>query len=175
MQKSSLYGAIIVHGDKHLLPHYKYERLLLLNDWYHDDAITQVAGLLNPNFRWVGNPQSLLINGMGPSNCSIVEQSKDCDQKQAKPFVLLVKPSTTYRLRLVGASSLAYLNFGIEGHKLTVVEAETTLTRPMPVQFLDIGGGQSYSVLLKTKSVKELSKVHRNNGLFQFVSFFLNS
>lgn len=174
LQKSSLYGAIIVTGDKHLLPHYRYERLLLLNDWFHDDETTQLAGLLNPTFRWVGDPNSLLINGMGPFNCSPTDHYNDCDQNQSKPFILHVKPNTTYRLRLVGASSLAFLNFGIEGHSLTVVEAETTLTRPMSVKFLDVGPGQSYSVLLKTKTVRELSKVPMNNGLFQFVSYLFH-
>lgn len=168
LQKSSLYGALIVQGDKRHLPTYDYERVLLLNDWFHDSTTTQVAGLLNPSFRWVGDPDALLINGQGEFNCSTLgpmTSADVCDQSEAKPFVLHVKPSTTYRLRLIGASSLAFLNFGIDGHVMSVVEAETTLTRPMPVKFLDIGGGQSYSVLLRTKSVEQLAKLKNNNGM----------
>lgn len=171
LQKSSLYGAMIIHGDKHQLPSYDYERILLLNDWFHDSSTVQVAGLLNPSFRWVGDPDALLINGQGEFNCSTFT-ADECDQSIAKPFVLHVKPSTTYRLRLIGASSLAFLNFGIEGHVMSVVEAETTLTKPMKVKFLDIGGGQSYSVLLRTKSVEELSKLKNNNGMSDYSSIF---
>lgn len=171
LQKSSLYGAIVVEGDEPVLPKYDEERTLLFSDWYHASATEQVYGLHSVPFKWVGDAQSLLINGRGEFNCSeylCSEKSKPCNSshEEAGPFYLDVEPDTTYRLRLVGASSLAFLNFGIEHHPMSVVEAETTPLRPYRAHFLDVGSGQSYSVLVRTKSREELAAIPSNNGLF---------
>ena len=173
LQKSSLYGAIIVDGDQKEVGQYE-ERILLLNDWYHASQNVQLEGLTRPfeDFKWVGDPQSLLFNGQGQFNCN--ETKKDCDptHPDAGPNIIDVKPNTTYRLRIIGASSLAFLNFGIQDHLLRMVEAETSLLTPFNTRFLDIGSGQSFSALLRTKSVKQLKKMKNNNGMYLFPFLF---
>lgn len=173
LQKSSLYGAIIISGDEHRPTIGTHEeRTLLLNDWYHKSSSEQLEGLLRPveDFSWVGNPQSLLINGRGEYDCDSEDAIKKCDEDHPDanlgPFVLDVMPNTTYRLHLVGTSSLTFLTFGIESHVLDIVEVETTPVHPLSTRYVDLGSGQSCSVLLKTKTEEELANVPNNNGLF---------
>lgn len=172
LQKSSLYGAIIVHGDEGAL---KLDQdvenvVLLLNDWYHASAEEQLAGLsekLPRPFRWVGDAQSLLFHGKGQFNCSATTKKCDPNSPDAGPLVLNVMPGKKYRLRLVGSSSLSFLNFGIEGHSLKMIEAETTLLKQFETDYLDLGPGQSYSAILETYTEEELtSKFPDSNGNF---------
>lgn len=149
---------IIIEGDEDVVGEHE-DVTLLLNDWYHEASANQIAGLLRPvpDFKWVGDAQSLLFNGKGTFNCSETTKACDPDAPDSGPFILDVNYSTTYRLRLVGAASLAFLNFGIDEHKLELVEAETQLLQPFNTSFLDLGPGQSYSALLRTKSQGEVA------------------
>lgn len=165
LQKSSLYGAIIVDGDERIVGNYP-EFTLLLNDWYHASGDSQIAGLSAVPFRWVGDAQSLLINGRGDFNCSATNRTCDPDSPEKGPAVFDVKPDTTYRLRIIGASSLAFINLNIDGHELQLIETETTILKPFKTRFLDVGAGQSYSALLHTKTRAELAATEHNNGTF---------
>lgn len=164
LQKTSLYGLIVVEGDSHIAHCKAPDIELLLSDWYHASSATQITGLRQrlPNkFRWVGSPQSLTIQGR--AHCF----KPPCDPTFAGPLIIDVEPSSTYRLRIVGASSLAHMNFGIDMHKFRVIEAETTPTRPLAVRYLDIGSSNSYSALLTTFSRADLNKLAPgHNGLF---------
>lgn len=167
-QKSSLYGAIIVDGDESSLPEYDEDRVMLLNDWFHENSTEVAINLLKPrpNFK---QPtfNSLLVNGKGMFNCSSAPE-KDCEPShpEAGPFVLDVEPGKTYRLRIVGAATDSFINFGIEGHKMTVVEVETTLLKPYNTRYIEANAGQSYSVLFSTKTQSELNEMPQNNGIF---------
>lgn len=164
-----MYGAIIVQGDEKRVAKYKKDIVLLLNDWYHASGAEQIAGLLGVPFKWVGDAQSFLFNGRGDFNCTEADiKSTKCvpDTNEKGPLIIDVEPNTVYRLRIVGASSLAFLNFNIDGHRLRMIEAETTLLKPFNTRFLDVGPGQSFSALLKTKTVRQLKRTRRNNGMF---------
>lgn len=174
MQKSSLYGAIIVRGDEKQVSRYKKDIVLLLNDWYHTSGAEQIAGLVGVPFKWVGDAQSFLFNGRGDFNCTEADiNSTKCvpGTKEKGPLIINVEPNTVYRLRIVGASSLAFLNLNIDGHQLQMIEAETTLLKPFNTRFLDVGPGQSFSALLKTKTVRQLKRTPRNNGKFMHPDF----
>lgn len=172
-QKSSLFGAIIIRGDEDSvgqLAQCADDKLMLLNDWYHEDSDAQLAGLgqAPPNaFRWVGDAQSLLINGRGAYNCNSTVKKCNATHVDAGPEFIDVKAGETFRLRIVGASSLSFLNLGIDAHNLTIVEAETTLLKPFETDYLDLGAGQSYSALLRAKTREELDRTAPgHNGLF---------
>lgn len=174
-----MYGAIVIEGDKDDLPEYEKDKTLLLNDWFHDSDISDLAGLLATPFRMSRDAQSLLVNGRGEFNCSEIKCMtgkqdfiKPCNASSpdAGPFYLDVQPDTTYRLRLVGSAKVNLINFGIEMHEMTVVEAETTLLKPFKAHFLDVAPGQSYSVLMRTKSASELAAIPNNNGKFALTS-----
>lgn len=163
MQRSAgLYGSLIVDvadGEKEPF-RYDGEFNLLLSDWWHKSVHDQEVGLSSNPFRWIGEPQSLLINGRGQFNCSLaakftnssVTQSQ-CNfrgNEQCAPQVLRVRPNKTYRLRIASTTALASLNLAIGGHKMVVVEADGNYVQPFTINDLDIYSGESYSVLLRT-------------------------
>ncbi|KAL5766282.1 hypothetical protein ACOSP7_016899 [Xanthoceras sorbifolium] len=161
MQRSAgLYGSLIVDvGDGEKEPfHYDGEFNLLLSDWWHQSVHQQEVGLSSKPFRWIGEPQSLLINGRGQFNCSLAADFSNGSTNQCKlggneecaPQILSVLPNTTYRLRIASITALASLNLAVGNHKMVVVEADGNYVQPFEVEDVDIYSGESYSVLLTT-------------------------
>ncbi|KAG6492416.1 L-ascorbate oxidase-like [Zingiber officinale] len=158
MQRAAgLYGSLIVDvADGEEEPfHYNGEFNLLLSDWYHKSIYDQMVGLSSRPMKWIGEPQSLLINGRGQYNCSLaahlIQGSSTCKlTKDCEPVVLQVLPNKTYRLRIASTTSLASLNLAIGNHKMTVVEADGNYVEPFSVDDMDIYSGESYSVLITT-------------------------
>ncbi|GAV78220.1 Cu-oxidase domain-containing protein/Cu-oxidase_2 domain-containing protein/Cu-oxidase_3 domain-containing protein [Cephalotus follicularis] len=159
-RSAGLYGSLIVdvaEGEKEPF-HYDGELNHLLSDWWHQSMHEQEVGLSSKPFRWIGEPQSLLINGRGQFNCSMAAQFGNSSAKQCKlrgneqcaPQIQHVLPRRTYRLRIASITALASLNFAIGNHKLVVVEADGNYVQPFSVDDLDIYSGESYSVLLTT-------------------------
>ncbi|GLT43992.1 hypothetical protein SLA2020_179110 [Shorea laevis] len=158
MQRGAgLYGSILVSlPDGELEPFtYDYDQSILLNDWYHKSTYEQAVGLSSIPFGWVGEPQSLLINGKGRFNCSqFTAPSVDvgiCNttNPECSPYSLTLVPGKTYRLRISSLTTLSSLSFQIEGHNMTVVEADGSYVEPFVVQNLFIYTGETYSVLVK--------------------------
>ncbi|XP_010251700.1 PREDICTED: L-ascorbate oxidase-like [Nelumbo nucifera] len=161
MQRSAgLYGSLIVDvadGQKEPF-HYDGEFSLLLSDWWHQSIHEQEVGLSSIPFRWIGEPQSLLINGRGQYNCSVAAHyssstSTQCDlegKRQCTPDVLHVRPNKTYRLRIASTTALSSLSLAIGNHKMVVVEADGNYVQPFAVDDMDIYSGESYSVLITT-------------------------
>uniref|UniRef100_A0A0D2ZVH2 L-ascorbate oxidase n=1 Tax=Brassica oleracea var. oleracea TaxID=109376 RepID=A0A0D2ZVH2_BRAOL len=136
---------------------YDYDRSLLLTDWYHKGMSEKATGLASIPFKWVGEPQSLMIQGRGRFNCTnnlMTPQRSEAEVYNASHadcsrLVLTVIPGKTYRLRIGSLTSLSALSFQIEGHNLTVVEADGHYVEPFTVRNLFIYSGETYSVLLK--------------------------
>ncbi|PQQ14066.1 L-ascorbate oxidase-like [Prunus yedoensis var. nudiflora] len=131
---------------------------LLLSDWWHQSVHHQEVGLSSKPFRWIGEPQTLLINGRGQYNCSLAahysnSSSSQCrlrGSEQCAPHILHVLPNKIYRLRIASTTALASLNLAIGNHKMVVVEADGNYVQPFAVDDLDIYSGESYSVLITT-------------------------
>ncbi|XP_057801836.1 L-ascorbate oxidase-like [Salvia miltiorrhiza] len=160
MQRSSgLYGMLIVDVADGETEKFKYdgEFDLLLSDWWHRASRDQEVDLSSKPMQWIGEPQSLLINGRGQFNCSLAasfsKSAVPCDLKggeQYAPYILHALTRKTYRLRIASSTALASLNFAIGNHKLTVVEADGNYVEPFTVDNIDIYSGESYSVLFTT-------------------------
>ncbi|KAI4333277.1 hypothetical protein L6164_018109 [Bauhinia variegata] len=154
-REAGLFGSILVAvPDGESEPFiYDHEHNILLNDWYHKSTLDQAEGLSSIPFVFVGEPQSLLINGRGKFNCSsssisITEEVCNTSNPQCSPYILSVTPRKTYRLRISSLTSLSALSFQIEGHNLTVVEADGHYVEPFVVENLYVYSGETYSVLL---------------------------
>ncbi|XP_023634764.1 L-ascorbate oxidase isoform X2 [Capsella rubella] len=132
---------------------YDYDRNVLLTDWYHKSMLESATGLASRPFKWVGEPESLLIQGRGRFNCSndpgLLSRACNASNADCSRFVLTVIPGKTYRLRLGSLTALSALNFQIEGHNLTVVETDGHYVEPFTVKNLFIYSGETYSVLIK--------------------------
>ncbi|MQM14814.1 hypothetical protein Taro_047749 [Colocasia esculenta] len=154
MQRSAgLHGSIIVSLPGGVKEPFEYDedRNIILNDWWHRSTYEQAVGLSSIPFVWVGEPQSLLINGRGRFNCSQAGTTAVCNPNspQCSPYVLTVVPGKTYRLRITSITSLSALNFEIEGHNMTIVETDGHYVEPFVVKNLNIYSGETYSVLVK--------------------------
>ncbi|CAA3020836.1 L-ascorbate oxidase [Olea europaea subsp. europaea] len=161
MQRSAgLYGSLIVEvtdGEKEPF-HYDGEFNLLLSDWWHKSSHEQEVDLSSNPMRWIGEPQTLLINGRGQFNCSLAalfsnSSSSQCNlrgSEQCAPNILHVLPNKTYRLRIASSTALASLNLAIGNHKMTLVEADGNYLEPYSVSNMDIYSGETYSVLFTT-------------------------
>ncbi|XP_030521249.1 L-ascorbate oxidase-like [Rhodamnia argentea] len=162
MQRSAgLYGSLVVQAGEGEKEPFRYdgEFNLLLSDWWHKTAHEQELGLSSVPFRWIGEPQALLINGRGQFSCSLAAsysnstsaaQCKFGGGEQCAPLILPVLPNKTYRLRLASTTALASLNLAIGGHKMVVVEADGNYVQPFTVDDLDIYSGETYSILVTT-------------------------
>ena len=122
LQDLHLYGAFVVEdpNDK-LWLRYDDERILILSDYWHKSPETLLNGLLENPFKWIGDADSLLVNGKS--------KYQDCTIKSSDYYdITNVKHGKTYRLRLIGAASLGYFSFSINNHSMTIVEVEGQLS-----------------------------------------------
>ncbi|PAN12113.1 hypothetical protein PAHAL_2G243500 [Panicum hallii] len=153
MQRSAgLNGLIVVAAAPGAEPFaYDGEHSVLLNDWWHKSTYEQATGLASAPIVWVGEPQALLINGRGRFvNCSAMAAGAcNAAHPECATQVFAVVPGKTYRFRIASVTSLSALNFEIEGHKMTVVEADGHYVKPFVVKNLNIYSGETYSVLIK--------------------------
>ncbi|KAM3757590.1 hypothetical protein ACB098_02G200500 [Castanea mollissima] len=131
---------------------YDYDRSIILDDWYHKSISEQAVGLSSIPFVWVGEPQSLLIQGKGKFDCSSVPSPAgvcNVSNPECSPYSITVIPGKIYRLRVASLTSLSSLSFQIEGHDMTVVETDGHYVEPFVVKNLFIYSGETYSVLIK--------------------------
>ncbi|KAG2114628.1 laccase [Suillus discolor] len=130
-----LRGALIIYDpDDPLASMYDVDdatTVISLSDWYH---------VVSPKLLGVPSiADSMLINGLGrfvggpPSDLAVIN----------------VTPGKRYRLRLIQMSCQSDVKFSIDGHSLTVIEADGQLTEPLVVDQLQILAGQRYSVVLQ--------------------------
>jgi FtsP/CotA-like multicopper oxidase with cupredoxin domain len=134
LQAVTAFGALIV--DDPLRP-WEVEEVpsgpIMLSDrWDGIDRLKQEAGLLGSPFKWEGEPSHILING-----------KKHC--------IMSLDPGRTYLLRLIGATSLSTVVFGIKEHPMTVVEVDGKLVVPKHnMTSIEIASGQRYAVMIQT-------------------------
>ncbi|KAK3292385.1 Cupredoxin [Chaetomium fimeti] len=72
--------------------------------------------------------------------------------------VIDVEPGKTYRFRFIGATGLSLLSMGFEDHPiLVVIQVDGgEYNSAVPVDRIQLGGGQRFDVILQTKTVEEL-------------------
>ncbi|RDB27744.1 Laccase-1 [Hypsizygus marmoreus] len=128
-----LRGAFVVYDllDPHRL---RYEidddsTVITLADWYHTPAPsaglipTSDATLINGKGRYAGGPKSPLA-------------------------VIQVIRGLRYRFRLVSISCDPNYTFSIDGHTMTIIEADGINVKPVTVDSIQIFAGQRYSFVL---------------------------
>ncbi|RKP15083.1 Cupredoxin, partial [Piptocephalis cylindrospora] len=122
---------------------YDEELLVVLTDWYHAPAHKLLKIYLTPESN--GNsptPDSALINGKNRFNCFAL---------QAEGTFHFV-PGRRYRIRIINASNDSAFTFSIDGHRLTVIEADMTPMRPYTVDRISVHVAQRYSVIVEANA-----------------------
>ncbi|KAI6699618.1 hypothetical protein NL676_013942 [Syzygium grande] len=150
-REAGLYGSIrVLMPDGMVEPFaHDYDKSIILSDWYHQSTYEQTSGLSSIDFVWVGEPQSLLIQGKGKFDCSKLAPPSsnpsacNATNPECSTYVQTVVPGKTYRLRISSLTALSALSFQIEGHNMTIVEADEHYVEPIVVQNLFIYSGET--------------------------------
>ncbi|KAF8600827.1 laccase-4 [Ceratobasidium sp. AG-I] len=137
-------GALVIYDpndpQKSLYDEDDENTVIMLEDWYHTVApvleqqmfSTSNTALLSPV------PDSGLINGKG----------RYVGGPATPRSVINVASGKKYRLRVINASAIASYTFSIEGHSLTIIEADGIAHEPLVVDSFQIYAGQRYSVIV---------------------------
>nr|XP_027074442.1 L-ascorbate oxidase-like [Coffea arabica] len=155
-----IYGMIRVKAAHKEPFSYSSEHEILLSDWYHKNAYEHAIDLSSEPFVWVGEPNSVLIQGRAFACNEPGTEAGQCKEPNRKcsPFSLNVRPGRTIRLRIGSLTALSTLSFEIEDHEMTVVEADGNYVEPFKVKHLYLYSGETYSVLIKTSPKKDRSR-----------------
>ncbi|KAK7722730.1 hypothetical protein SLS57_004935 [Botryosphaeria dothidea] len=147
-------GPLLITNKPGEEPPYQYdeEQTVFFSDLYNTTDHDLESGLVASPFKWSGEVGDVLVNGHGISQYPATNDEDSCSLAQ-----ISVEAGKTYRLRFIGATAISFLTVGIEEHNLTIIEADGHYTEALEVDFLQIGGGQRYSALLKTLSCEELA------------------
>ena len=145
-------GPLIVDNADTVPYEYDEERIIALADIFEKTDAEIEDGLIGNPFQWSGETANVLVNGKGqlPGKPA----SENCELASID-----VEPDKTYRLRFIGGTALSFVTLAFEDHdEMTFIEADGDLTKPVNVSYLQIGSGQRFSVLLKTKPRSALTK-----------------
>lgn len=151
-QAVSAAGPLIVEDAEK--PPYSYddERIVFLSDVFNRSDTNITQGLRANPFMWSGETNNVLVNGYG------ISEGKKTPGPSCSLPAIDVEPNTRYRFRFIGGTALSFVTLAFEGHpELTVIEADGQYTKPYTTPYLQIGSGQRYSILFKTKSEPENS------------------
>ncbi|KAJ4590774.1 hypothetical protein HRR83_007788 [Exophiala dermatitidis] len=156
---STAQGVIVVQDLEAIPYEYDQDVPLLIQDYFDKNDSTIQQGLVANPFRWSGEPYSIQINGFSGNSSFSNASDASCT-----PFVLNVTTDTTYRLRFISNTALSLVTLGVEDHdNLTIIEADGQYTMPWTTDHVQLGSGQRFSVLLKTKSRPELQKSNQTS------------
>lgn len=158
MQAMSACGALIVEDCDSPPYDYDDERILQFSDYSPRSDGSGGGGRGR-------NTDAVLLNGLGLRPGDRADGSDKCSLA-----VIDVEPSTTYRLRIIGATGLSHLIIGIEEHpELTVIQVDGgEYVQPYPVEYIQLGSGQRYDILLTTKSEEELEADGKDTYFIQY-------
>nr|CDI56015.1 related to L-ascorbate oxidase precursor [Melanopsichium pennsylvanicum 4] len=172
---------------------YKYDedRVLAVSDWWSYSSPDQIERQLGGDpFIWPGSANKLLLNGHSSPNpytpteptCNQTKASdlnlscndapNNCETNRIYPEIHL-DYEKTYRLRLVGATSLMYVSLAIlkptktpfttnltseHMENLTLIEADGSYLDALDVSHVEFTTGQRYSVLYTSRSKDQVDK-----------------
>ncbi|KAH8824577.1 laccase [Flagelloscypha sp. PMI_526] len=113
--------------------------VITLSDWYHlPTSVIEETYLHGGSGNPEPVPDSGLINGVGRYNGG-----------PAIPWARInVQAGKRYRFRLINIAGYSHFTFGIQGHRLTIIEVDGISHQPLTVDQLNIFTAQRYSVVL---------------------------
>lgn len=145
-------GPLIIEDAEKPPYEYDEERIIALADIFEKTDADVEEGLVANPFRWSGETVNILVNGQGQLPGSVA--SSGCELA-----TISVEPEKTYRFRLIGGTALSFVSLSFEDHdELTMIEADGDYIKPVNVSHIQIGSGQRFSILFKTKKRSDLSK-----------------
>ncbi|TVY88387.1 Multicopper oxidase [Lachnellula willkommii] len=144
-------GPLIVEEVRKPPFEYDDERIIALSDIFEKSDSEIEDGLVGNPFQWSGETSNILVNGQGQLQGSTT--SAGCALA-----TISVEPDKTYRFRFIGGTALSFVSLAFEDHKMILIEADGNYVKPVNISHLQIGSGQRFSVLFKTKRRSDVSK-----------------
>jgi FtsP/CotA-like multicopper oxidase with cupredoxin domain len=147
-------GPIVIHGpeEAEMRKLYDGERVVLLQDWYHDFSTVNLAKYLAPNNENTEPiPDNGLFNGMGYFNCSKYDGDSSANYTcydNSTYTVFDLEPNSRTRFRFINTGAFTEFYFSADNHTLSVIEADSTLVEPITVHRVPIHVAQRYSVIV---------------------------
>ncbi|KAK0719189.1 multicopper oxidase-domain-containing protein [Lasiosphaeris hirsuta] len=147
-----LVGPLTIHGPTSAPYDIAPDEPLIMTDWSHNSAFNALS-----TGNW--SSPSILVSGHGNASSwnSSAPKVSGFDPSKAGPYVLTFKrdpknPKGTkkYLLRLINTSYDTTLVFTIDGHNMTVVEADFVPIHPYTTGNVTIGIGQRYNVIVES-------------------------
>jgi len=156
-----VFGPLIIHSpDEPHLKKYDEDIIMMLQDYYHTPSDRLVSWYHSSKSG--GNdplPDNGLINGRNSFDCSkdaLAQFPTNNTCTNGAPLATFdFKAGLTYRIRLINTGAFANFQFSIDGHTLTVIEADGVDMQPVPVQSLPIHVAQRYSVLVQANQTAD--------------------
>jgi L-ascorbate oxidase len=109
-QAVTAHGALTVVDAEPSPYQYDEERTMLLTDYFNKtDAVIEL-GLVSQPFVWSGEPNAVLLNGIG------VSVGEEAGTGACQLPVISVEPDKRYRLRFIGGTALSMVQIAFEGH-----------------------------------------------------------
>jgi FtsP/CotA-like multicopper oxidase with cupredoxin domain len=145
-----LYGPIVVHSkDEKKLQKISYatDRVVMLQDYYHDLSSGLLIESLKPGSESSPIPNGALINGLNRRDCSTVPH-RVCDNSTTVLPAFDLTPNANHRLRFINAGAFAWFQVSMDERKLAVTEVDGTDILPAHETSLMISPAQRYSVIL---------------------------
>ena len=152
-----LYGPMIIRRSKEPNQEfYDTEHILMIADWYNNQAHTELLPwYLNPN-----NP-----DGNEPSPDAIVVNGKF-----TQSLFISLSGSTHVRFRVINTASFSMYTVSIDGLPLHVIEVDSTATFPYTVTSFDINVAQRVSFYI---DLSELNSNYTTTGASPTTSIFI--
>ncbi|QOU22891.1 hypothetical protein BRETT_003078 [Brettanomyces bruxellensis] len=146
-----VFGPLVLHSldEDQLLGNYTGDRVMMVNDYYHDTASTYLSQYLGSgNENNEPNPDDGLIDGIYSQSSSYLVPTNDKKFEEALNF----DPNAKQRIRVVNSGFLGTFTFSVDGHKLSIIEADGTNTEPVEEDSVDISVAQRYSFFLEREN-----------------------
>lgn len=107
------------------------------------------------------------LSVLNPSGAEPIPDTPLLNDRKDQVFAFV--PGKTYRLRIVAMTAIAMFNVWIDGHQMTVVEADGIDVEPYNVTSLSVASAQRYSVLVTALNSTEFN--YKLNAAFDLQMF----
>jgi len=170
-----LFGPLIIEENNDPYKNdYDYDRIIMINDWFHIPAEQILANLKRGAYMRMTSEQKGMKMDMGtatdkkgakmmmdmdsegmpdvgdvPFESALINGKGRFDSSSEGPLETYeVKAKDRIRFRIINASSTYAFRFAIDEHKLSVIATDGALTRPLDVNNLIIDVGERYDVVV---------------------------
>jgi FtsP/CotA-like multicopper oxidase with cupredoxin domain len=147
-----LYGPLVVHSrDEKKLQQIPYvtDRVVMLQDYYHDLSSGLLVTALEPGSESSPIPNGALINGMNKRDCSNLPH-RLCNNATAPLPSFDLRVNANHRLRFVNVGAFAWFQVTVDEHEFALTEADGTDIVPAYETSLMISPAQRYSMVINT-------------------------